>query len=65
VKLVRCDRHPDRDAVATFRVIELQVGLRPFLIGYSAGGRTIDLCDECAELVRPLAKPGPLAEAKP
>lgn len=53
MKLTRCDNHSDRDAVATFRIIEIAVGTRPVVIGYSTGAPyLIDLCQECADKVR-------------
>ena len=52
MKLTRCDNHHDRDAVATFRIVELPVGSRPLLVGYNVAGRTVDLCEECAGHVR-------------
>lgn len=49
MKLVKCDNHPDRDAVVTLRIIKLPtIGFRPILIGYAAGGKFVDLCEECA-----------------
>lgn len=48
MKITRCDNHPDRVAVATFRIIKFPVGTRPLLIGYSAGGKMVDLCEKCA-----------------
>lgn len=53
MKLTKCDKHPDRDAVATFRIIEFPVGTRPVLLGYTAGiTHYIDLCEECADKVQ-------------
>lgn len=53
MKLTRCDNHPDRNAAATFRVIELAPGARPILLGYDIGAHMlIDLCKECADKVR-------------
>lgn len=54
MKLTKCDRHPDRDAVATFKIIEMPAGSRPFLAGLETFSHVIDLCQDCAELVRPL-----------
>jgi hypothetical protein len=55
MKLIKCDNHPDRDVVATFRIIELAAGARPIFIGYSTGAHTLlDLCEECATRVRAL-----------
>lgn len=54
MKLTKCDRHHDRDAVATFKIREMSVGSRPLLLGLEGDVRVIDLCDECAKLVRPL-----------
>lgn len=51
MKITRCDNHPDRIAVATFRIVKLPAGSRPMLIGYSAGGTTIDLCEKCASRI--------------
>jgi hypothetical protein len=47
MKMTHCDNHPDRIAVATYRIIKLPLGARPFLIGYSASGYMVDLCEEC------------------
>lgn len=61
MKLTKCDRHPERDAVATFKIHEMPVGSRPFIFVYDYYTRVIDLCQDCAELVRPLtpqSKPG-------
>jgi hypothetical protein len=53
-----CDKHPDREAVATFKIREMPVGARPPMLfigpGIELDVRMIDLCEECAELVRPL-----------
>lgn len=59
MKLTKCDKHQERDAVATFKIRELPVGCRPILMGLDGDIRVIDLCEECAKLVRPLipAKP--------
>lgn len=58
MKLIRCDRHPDREATHTFRVTEVALGSRPFLMGYSAGGRNIDVCDECTENIKSITSGG-------
>lgn len=53
MKLVKCDRHPDRDAVKTFRITEFPAGTRPLFMGYTTGAMNyIDLCEECANQVR-------------
>jgi hypothetical protein len=53
MKLIRCDRHPDREAVATFRIIQFPPGARPILFGYTSGmEQMIDLCKECADKVQ-------------
>lgn len=50
MKITRCDNHPDREAVATFHIIKYPtIGARPFITGYSVGGETVDLCDECVK----------------
>lgn len=57
MKKVFCDRHPDRPAVATFKIREVPAGYRPMMIpswSWESDVRMIDLCDECAQLVRPL-----------
>lgn len=56
MKKMFCDRHPEREAVATFKIREVTLGSRPWLFGYEADVRMIDLCQECAELVRPLTQ---------
>lgn len=53
-----CDKHPHREAVATFKIREMPVGSRPILLttpGWESDVKMIDLCKECAELVRPLS----------
>jgi len=48
MKITRCDIHPDRKAVATFRIIKYTtVGVRPLLY-LGADGYIVDLCEECA-----------------
>ena len=54
MKITKCDKHPERDTVATFVVRELKVGTRPLLLGLEVDCRVIDLCQDCAEFVRPL-----------
>ena len=57
MQLTKCDHHPDRDAVATFRVIEMAAGARPIFIGYATGHQfLLDLCEECAARVRIIKK---------
>lgn len=56
MRKILCDRHPDREAVATFKIREVSAGSRPILLGPEIVGWVIDLCEECAELVRPLTK---------
>lgn len=56
MKLTRCDNHPERDAVKTFRVIPLPLGNRPLIYGTTLNGKTIDLCAECARHL-PLGTP--------
>lgn len=52
MRLVKCDRHPDRDAVASFRIIELPVGSRPIIIGMNADSyMIIDVCQECKDQI--------------
>lgn len=52
MKLTKCDNHPERDAVATFRIIKLPAGSRPLFIGYSMGEqKMIDLCEECTQTI--------------
>ena len=54
MKLIKCDKHHDRDAVATFRIIEYPKGSRPILFGayVPTPNYFIDLCEECAAKVR-------------
>lgn len=55
MKKVFCDRHPDRSAVATFKIREVPVGSRPMMLpSWESDVRMIDLCEECTQLVRPL-----------
>lgn len=47
MNLTKCDNHPDRDAVVTFRIIKLAtVGLKPLWLSANMG-HTVDLCEEC------------------
>jgi hypothetical protein len=56
MKIVRCDNHPDREAVITLVVKTLPVGSRPILFGFeSATQRSLfDLCKECSDSINPI-----------
>lgn len=55
-----CDKHPDRRAVATFRISKYPAGTRTGLLGaYPNGSETrLDLCEECVETLSGLCGPG-------
>lgn len=49
MKLTRCDRHPDREAVATISIRIHSAGYRPILpsFGTIPAPRYFDMCSEC------------------
>lgn len=54
MKLVKCDNHPDRDAVTTLSVKILPIGYRPIFLGIEMTGKVIDVCEECRDRISPL-----------
>lgn len=53
MKLVKCDYHPDRDAVTTLSIKILPLGQRPFFLGLEMPGKILDLCEECRDNISP------------
>lgn len=51
MKITRCDRHPEREAVATIAVRVHAAGFRPILLhaafGTNQSTRYFDVCAEC------------------
>jgi hypothetical protein len=49
MKLTRCDRHPEREAVATLAIRVHAAGYRPLLpsFGPNQSTRYFDMCSEC------------------
>lgn len=55
MRVIRCDQHPDREAVITISVRTLPLGSRPIVFGFeTVTGRFIfDLCEECSDSISP------------
>lgn len=53
MKMTKCDKHPDRDAVVTLYIYKFSPGFRPlFPIIHSASiAKPLDLCEECASSI--------------
>lgn len=55
MRLIKCDNHPDRDAVTTLSIKILPaVGQRPLILGLEMVGKVVDLCEECQDRISPL-----------
>lgn len=49
MRLIKCDNHPDRDAIKTLSVKLLPKGSKPIFMGVEMPGIVLDLCEECVD----------------